>query len=228
MSGVFITGTDTGCGKTSVGCALAAEIRARGHKLAVLKPVETGCEERDGDRRAEDALALAEAADDRRSAEQVCPYRFALPAAPTVAARAEGAEIELETIQRAYRGACEAAEIVLVEGAGGALVPVTESCDMLALASLLELPLLLVARAALGTINHTRLTLEAARQRGQQVLGVVISHTEPALTAADRANLDALISELGDRCLGELHHGDRQLTPASGFQTVLAQLTSSF
>ena len=225
MSGLFVTGTDTGCGKTSVACVLARALRARGRKVAVLKPIETGCEIEEGERIASDASALAAAADDARAAEEICPYRFLMPAAPNVAARDEGATIELERLERAYRSAAESAEVVIVEGAGGALVPILDSFDMLDLARLLGLPLLVVARAALGTINHTRLTLEAAQSRGLSVLGVVISHTTPELSRADRANLNALLERLGPLCLGELDHAALELRPHDGFGGLLAQLS---
>jgi len=220
LSGLFVTGTDTGCGKTSVACVLAQALRSAGRTVAVLKPVETGCEAGV----ATDAVALARAAGDHRSLDDVCPYRFALPAAPNVAARAEQADIDLARIERAYRAARDQADAVLVEGAGGALVPVTDQCDMLGLVRRLELPLLVVARATLGTINHSLLTLEAARARGLEVLGLVVSHTEPVLSDSDHANLQALLEVLGPLYLGELLHGAGQLKPASGFESVLSRL----
>jgi dethiobiotin synthetase len=207
VSAIFVTGTDTGCGKTAVACALARSVRAAGLRVRVLKPIETGCE----DGRAADALALAEAAQDDAPLERLCPYRFALPAAPEVAARAEGVAIELERIDAALGLARRDADLVIVEGAGGLLVPISGELDMAGLATRLGLPLLVAARASLGTINHTLLTLEAARARELRVVGVVISHTTSALSPADRRNLDLLLGRLPVPLLGELGFGQKLL-----------------
>lgn len=203
MNGLFIAGTDTGCGKTAVGCALAAAARARGLRVRVLKPIETGC----GPAGPADALALAAAAGDARPVAELCPYALALPAAPQAAAAAAGVAIELERIIAAYRAACRGADLVLVEAAGGLRVPISAGLDMSGLARALELPVLLVARAALGTLNHTQLTLEAAARDGLHVVGVLVSHTAPELPAAERANLDLLPGLLRVPFLGELRHG---------------------
>ena len=205
---LFITGTDTGCGKTAVGCALARTLRRAGHRVRVLKPVETGCAPHPAD-----ALALAAAADDASPLERLCPYRLRLPASPAVAARAEGGDgamVRLEPIRSALEAARRDADIVLVEGAGGLLVPLAPGLDMAALAAELDLPLLVVARASLGTHNHTLLTLEVARTRGLAVSGVAVSHTQAALSSAERANLNHLIATLPAEFLGELEHGAEQ------------------
>lgn len=210
MSAVFVTGTDTGCGKTAVACALARTVRATGRRVRVLKPIETGCEHGVP----ADARALAEAAGDDAPLERLCPYRLALPAAPEVAARAEGMSIDVARIEAALARARNDADLVIVEGAGGLLVPVTADLDMAGLARRLGLPLLVAARAALGTINHTLLTLEAAGARELRILGVVVSHTNPALAAADRRNLDLLLERLPVPFLGELPF-DGKVLPAS-------------
>ena len=189
MKGLFVTGTDTGCGKTTVACAIARAAREAGQRVRVLKPVETGCV----DGVPADATALGEAAGDERPLEELCPYRLALPAAPEIAARQERVEIDPDALQRAFASAADGADLVLVEGAGGLRVPIRAGLDMAELALLFGLPLLVVARAALGTINHTLLTLEAAKLRRLRVALVVFSHTEPALSDADRANLDLLL-----------------------------------
>ena len=189
MKGLFVTGTDTGCGKTTVACAIARAAREAGQRVRVLKPVETGCV----DGVPADATALGQAASDERPLEELCPYRLALPAAPEIAARQERVEIDPDALQRAFASAADGADLVLVEGAGGLRVPIRAGLDMAELALLFGLPLLVVARAALGTINHTLLTLEAAKLRRLRVALVVFSHTEPALSDADRANLDLLL-----------------------------------
>lgn len=216
MSAFFVTGTDTACGKTRVACALARALRESGRRVRVLKPVETGCREHGGRLVPEDALALAAAAGDDAPADRLCPYALPLAAAPEVAARAAGIAIGFERIAAAFETARADADALVIEGAGGILVPVAPGIDMAELARRLELPLVIVARAALGTINHTLLTLEAARARGLRVLGVAISHTEPELPAASMRNLEALRAQLarsGVECLGELAHGADRMAP---------------
>ncbi len=200
MGGVFVTGTDTGVGKTVVACALARGLRAAGVDVGVMKPVETGVPASGP----EDALALRAAAGVDDPIELVCPLRFGLPAAPLVAARAEGREASLAPIREAFAALAKRHALMLVEGAGGLLVPFDERTDMADLARTLELPVLIVARTALGTINHTRLTLEAADARGLDVLGVVLSHAQGPLSGADAENLDCLRERLGPRLIGEV------------------------
>ncbi len=224
MNGIFLTGTDTGCGKTCVGVALAGAARAGGLRVRVLKPVETGCEERDGDPVPADAIRLAEAAGDCRELERICPYRLRAAAAPDVAARQEGIEIDPARIEKAYREAAAGADLVLVEGAGGLLVPLASGLDMAGLAQRIGCPLLLVARARLGTLNHTLLSLEAAHARRLGVVGVVVSQTTPEFPAAERANLASLLARLPVPFLGELPFGARRLVPELDPGTLLAAL----
>jgi len=200
MRGVFITGTDTGVGKTFVACALARGLREAGVDVGVMKPVETGVPTEGP----EDARALRAAAGVEDPIERICPLRFALPAAPEAAARAEGREASLEPIELAFRELATEHAFMLVEGAGGLLVPFAAGLSMADLARTLGLPLLIVARASLGTINHTLLTLEAAEARELEVLGVVVSHSTGALSQADERNLDVLRRALGPRLVGEV------------------------
>lgn len=200
LAGLFVTGTDTGVGKTVVACALARALRARGRGVGVLKPCETGV----GAEGPLDALALRAAAGVDDALGEVCPERFALPAAPSVAAAAEGKAVDLERIRAAARRLRARHEILLVEGAGGLLVPLAPGFAMADLAVELGLPLLVAARAELGTINHTLLTLEAAERRGLALAGVVISHSRGALSEADTRNLAGLRAALGERLVGEL------------------------
>lgn len=198
--GVFVTGTDTGVGKTVVACELIRGLRGRGIETGVIKPIETGV----GADGPADAIALRHACGARDPIGDVCPQQFRLPAAPSVAAAAAGRRVDLSAITTAYERVRRGCDFVVAEGAGGLLVPIDDRFDMLDLARELRLPALLVARAALGTINHTRLSLEVARQRGLEVVGVVISHADGVLTAADAANLTALRELLDDRLLGEM------------------------
>jgi dethiobiotin synthetase len=212
VTGVFVTGTDTGCGKTAVACALARALRAAGFRVRVLKPIETGCARSPDDSLVPaDALALAAAAGDDAPVERLCPYRFELPAAPEAAASQIGVSIDIARIREALALAAKDADLVIAEGAGGLLVPIGAGLDMAGLAAQLDLPLVVVGRAALGTINHSLLTLEVARARGLAVAGFAVSHTAPHLSAADRRNLDLLLARLPVPFLGELAHGAEHL-----------------
>ncbi|UCE87739.1 MAG: dethiobiotin synthase [Deltaproteobacteria bacterium] len=221
--GVFVTGTDTGVGKTVVACALLRGLRARGIDAGALKPVETGVH---GDRPS-DALALRAASGDADPLSDVCPQRFALPAAPTVAARAENAAVHLEAIRGAHGRQAKRHAFLVIEGAGGLLVPAADGLTMADLAREFAVPLLVVARAALGTINHTRLTLEAAARRGLDVAGVVISHSTGRLPAAEAANLALLREGLQDLLVGEipaLREGREPADSAIEFGSLLQRL----
>jgi dethiobiotin synthetase len=198
--GFFVSGTDTGVGKTLFACALVRAMRRRGLDVGVMKPIETGV----GAQGPLDAQALRDAAQSHADLDEICPQRFALPAAPTVAAASEGRSVALDAIRAAFARLRRRHAWLVVEGAGGLLVPAAPDFSMADLVAELELPLLIVCRASLGTINHTLLTLEAARARHLTVAGVVISHSEGVLSAADQANLQALREDLGTALLGEL------------------------
>jgi dethiobiotin synthetase len=198
--GLFVTGTDTGVGKTLVSCALIRGLRDRGLDVAAMKPIETGV----GPAGPLDAIALREAAGASDLLTDVCPQQFALPAAPNVAAAAECRAVDLAAITSAFGRLSAGRDLVVVEGAGGLLVPIAEGFGMLELARRLGLPALIVARAALGTINHTLLTLQAAEIGKLDVIGVVISHSGGELSHADSANLAELRRELSGRLVGEV------------------------
>jgi dethiobiotin synthetase len=203
---IFVTGTDTGCGKTTVGRAIGAALRRRGVAVAAFKPIETGCEEREGRRRvAADAEALARAAGSELAPELLCPVRLAMPASPERAAAAEGREVDLDAIAAAWGEVRRGADFVVVEGAGGLLVPITATETMADLPTRLGLPVLIVARDALGTVNHTLLTIEAARARRLRLAGVVFS--APSAPGAEPLDNAAAVAAHGRvRLLGALPH----------------------
>lgn len=198
--GFFVSGTDTGAGKTVAACGLVRALRARGIDTGAMKAMETGV----GPEGPLDGLALQAAAGGHDPLEDVCPLRFALPASPDIAAASEGRRIDLDLLDEAFDRLASRHAAVVVEGAGGLLVPVVPGVDMVDLARRLRLPIVLVARSALGTINHTRLSLEAVEARGLDVAGVVISHATGVLSEADAANLDGLRRRLGERLIGEI------------------------
>ena len=189
---LFITGTDTGVGKTVATAAIGWTLAASGRRVAVLKAVQTGvAADEPGD--AEFVLAALNSA---QSPATACPYRLRAPTAPLVAARAEGVEIDLDCIRETFAALRASYDEVLVEGAGGLLVPLLDGLNMADLAATLGLPIVIVARPGLGTINHTLLTIEAARARGLAVLGIVLSGWPPSPDLATRTN-PALICALG-------------------------------
>jgi dethiobiotin synthetase len=175
MTGYFVTGTDTGVGKTYVTAAMARLARSSGKRVFAFKPVETGCSVADGERRGEDQDTLTEAAGSWQTGDLRGLYRLLRPAAPHVAARDEGVVIDLGLIARTVERGAAQADVVLVEGAGGWRVPVTAEHDMAALACELGFPVIIVARATLGTLNHTLLTIEAVERDGCSLAAVVMS-----------------------------------------------------
>lgn len=172
--GLFITATDTGVGKTIVTAALARALRLRGVNVGVMKPVTSGCEERNGELVSEDAELLAWAAGVECD-EDVALYRLRAPIAPVDAAKLDGVRIDFARIAESYQRLAAKHDFILVEGAGGLMVPLNGGLLIADLATHLQLPLLVVARPGLGTINHTVLTCFCASQMGHEVKGVIIN-----------------------------------------------------
>ena len=195
MIGYFVTGTDTNVGKTHVTCALARRAVARGRRVFAFKPIETGCSPGpDGELAGSDQQLLWEAAGQWQSGPLRGVYRFKQPAAPLVAAESEHATIDLDLVLRTAREGAriEGVSLTLVEGAGGWRVPITPDADMSSLARGLGLPVLVVARAGLGTINHSLLTIEAGLRDGLTVAAVVLSERpedDPEMTQSNRAQI---------------------------------------
>lgn len=173
--GIFITGTDTGVGKTVFSAALARLLTNRGINVGVMKPVTAGCTERDGRLVSDDAELLAWSAGIEMS-QEIAPYLLKEPIAPSAAAEMEHVKIEFSRILAAYHRLCEEHDFVIVEGAGGLMVPLAGGLLLADLVKLLDLPLLVVARPNLGTVNHTILTCFVARELGLEVKGTIISN----------------------------------------------------
>jgi dethiobiotin synthetase len=222
VTGLFVTGTDTGVGKTHVACGLAQALRSQGVSVGVLKPVETGVAP---DAEAgPDGLALREAAGCDDPVDLTCPYRLALPASPLAAARAEGQEVSLERIRAAFAILAERHAVALVEGAGGWAVPYAPGVDTAEVAAACGLPVLVVARRALGTVNHTRLTVEAVRRAGLSVTGVVLNGPTPEGDPSAAAN-GALIAELTGV---PVHDGPPWGGPPALAEAAFAEMAQSF
>jgi dethiobiotin synthetase len=197
--GLFVVGTDTGVGKTAVACALARIAHRSGKTFVPFKPVETGCSPDPAD-----ARALWLAADQPVPVEQVVRYTFPLPAAPSVAATAAGITVDiLSIVDRAASLRSQGAGL-LVEGAGGLLVPFAGTSTTVDIALCLALPLLLVGRAALGTINHCCLATNEIRRRGLALAGIILVETSPGSHDPKLDNLRQIELISGVRPLGVL------------------------
>lgn len=172
---IFVTGTDTGVGKTFVAGALANWFRLRGFRVAVLKPVATGCVRRREGLVSEDAEFLAACADARFPLDLICPQRYEEPLAPSVAAERAGVPLDWSAIDRSIRLMSAESDVMIVEGVGGIMVPMDASNTVLDMAVWLRSPTVVVARPSLGTINHTLLTLGALESADVSVAGVIIN-----------------------------------------------------
>jgi dethiobiotin synthetase len=207
MRGFFVTGTDTGVGKTHVAVALTRYLRGRGLRVFGFKPIETGCPaDESGERLGDDQRALCEAAGSWQRGELRGLYRLATPVAPLVAARQEGVTLELARVAEVGRTGSAEADVTVVEGAGGWRVPITDTEDMASLARLLGLPVVVVGRATLGTINHTLLTVEAIQRDQCRIAGVVLSRRPED----DRAFAEENVAEISRRWRGTacIYDGD--------------------
>jgi dethiobiotin synthetase len=171
---LFVTGTDTGAGKTFVTAAIAQRATALGKKVFAFKPIETGCERKNGRRIGPDQEIISAAAGDWQTGELRGIYQLVHPLAPSVAARAESVEIDLNRIVEVSNSVSDA-DVVVVEGAGGWRVPITEEHDMSSLAKRLDAEVVIAARAGLGTINHSLLTIEAVERDGLKIAALVLS-----------------------------------------------------
>lgn len=202
MSGaLLVTGTDTGVGKTVVAAGLAAALRRRGVDAGVMKPFASGA--RRG--RSEDAERLRAAAGVEDPLDLINPVLFRLPLAPSVAARLEGRTVDVAAARAAFRTLSRRHDRLVVEGVGGLLVPIRARWTVAHWARAWRLPLLVVARPALGTINHTALTVHAARSFGLRVLGLVVNHhARTRAGLAERTNPAALAAETGVPVLAEI------------------------
>lgn len=193
--GLFVTGTDTGVGKTLVACALLGAFTARGLTAVGMKPVACGMEPAAGILVNDDVERLIAASNVRAPREHVNPYCFAPPIAPHIAAANEGVVIELDRIVSSFHALAALAQLVVVEGVGGFRVPLGTNTDTAQLAARLALPVVLVVGLRLGCLNHALLTLESIAARGLKLTGWVANHVDPKMDAADQnvRALEALI-----------------------------------
>lgn len=214
LPGLLVTGTDTGVGKTRIAAAIAGLLAGKGLRVGVLKPVATGAARVGGGWRVDDAEVLREAIGGAVPIERVAPLVFEAPLAPPVAARLGGGTLSAEAVREAVRDALawweNRAELMIVEGVGGLLCPLAEGATVADLATWLDHPLVVVARRGLGTLNHTLLTVEAARRRALRVAGVVLNGAEPtADPLAEATNAGELARRLdGVALLADVPHAE--------------------
>jgi dethiobiotin synthetase len=225
VRGVFVTGTDTGAGKTVVAAALAAALHSAGRRVAAFKPAVTGLDEAPDPDWPPDHELLAAAAGGLEPG-RVAPHAFGAPLSPHLAAELAGAPLHPAALVAAARAAGAGADVLVAEGVGGLLVPLTPGYTVRDLAVDLGLPLVVAARPGLGTINHTLLTLEAARGAGLAVRAVVMTPWPAQPGAMERSNRETVASLGGVEVLGlaPVARGDAALLAAAGADAGLDRL----
>jgi len=205
IRGIFVTGTDTNVGKTWIAAGLTAALRQRGLKAGYFKPVQSGCPAEGGRLIPTDARLARELAALPESLDLLTPIALRLPLAPGVAAAREGVKVDLERVAASFRELAERYNFLVVEGAGGLYVPLVDTKFLvLDLARWLQLPLLVVARAGLGTINHTALTVLAARHAGLVVAGVILNRGSATPGLAEQTNPAVIEALTGVSILGKV------------------------
>ena len=201
MPRLFVTGTDTGVGKTRIAAALCAAYAARGKRVAAMKPVATGCVQTSAGLRNEDALALLAAMTVRAAYGDVNPYAFEPGIAPHIAAMEAGCSIDFDRLNGCYERLCRQSDVIIVEGAGGWLAPLDATRTFADLAVRWQLDVILVVGLRLGCLNHALLTAEAIEARGLKLVGWVGNSVDPDFERRE-ANTDSLRSRLAANCLG--------------------------
>ena len=205
MFTVYITGTDTGIGKTLASCALLHALRGHGLRVAGMKPVASGCEMIDGQWKNADALALQAAGEPGIAYADINPFALEHPLAPELAARDAGIEIDLPAILAAHARLAEQADALIIEGVGGWAAPLSASLMQADLVRALRLPVLLVVGLRLGCLNHALLSARAIAADGAHLAGWIASHVDPAMERVDD-NLAMLRERLPAPCWGVLPH----------------------
>ncbi len=206
MNGFFITGTDTGVGKTLVAVALTRALVARGLRVAVMKPVAAGAVPTADGPRNDDALELLAASNVPATYEDVNPWLLSTPASPHLAARADGVSITDGPVLAAQARLAAASDMLVVEGAGGWLAPISETRTMADIAEKLALPVILVVGMRLGCLNHALLTCEAIRARGVRFAGWIANRLPASMALLDE-NIETLSRRFGKAPLGSVPAG---------------------
>ena len=203
MKHFYVTGTDTGIGKTIASTSLLLALRSSGLRAVGMKPVASGCARADTGWHNEDALALLEASDPRPDYADLNPYALPLPLAPEIAAREAGVEIELRKIVSAFERLQSLADAIVVEGVGGWLAPLSATLDQFDVVRVLRLPVVMVVGMRLGCLNHARLTARAIADDGCELVGWIANHVDPDMERQDE-NFELLRARLQTPCWGRL------------------------
>ena len=203
MKAIFITGTDTGVGKTAISASLAAFLSLRKEiNVGVMKPFESGLSRTDRDTSTCDARFLKEASGTSDTLDEISPYTFEAPLAPEAAAKLENVVIDIDMVNGTFQGLLKRHDVLVVEGAGGVLVPIDTGffyCDLI---KAWDIPVIIVSRLGLGTINHTLLTNVFLQSMGISVLGVILNDTEGVNDIAAKTNPEMLRQYLNVPILG--------------------------
>jgi dethiobiotin synthetase len=207
MKTLFITGTDTGVGKTTIAACLSAFLSLRENlNVGVMKPFESGISKRNKDLLPWDAICLREASGSSDDLDDINPYMFEAPLAPEVAANLEHIQIDLDIVDIIYKKIAERHDIVIVEGAGGVLVPIKKDFYYADLMERWNVPAIIVSRIGLGTINHTLLTCSYLQSRGIKIIGLILNNNDGSDDLASQTNPEALKSHLNVPILGVFPH----------------------
>jgi len=205
MFSAYVTGTDTGIGKTLASCALLHALRGHGLRAAGMKPVASGCERIDGEWRNADALALLAAGEAGIPYADINPFALEHPLAPELAARDAGVEVSLQPILASHARLSDHADALIIEGVGGWAAPLSASLMQADLVRTLRLPVLLVVGLRLGCLNHALLSARAIAADGAHLAGWIASHVDPDMERVED-NIEMLRARLPAPCWGVLPH----------------------
>lgn len=226
--GIFVTGTDTGVGKTVVSASLALQMKRQGYTVGVMKPVETGIS--NAGMAQSDAVRLQAIVESDDALAAICPFLFELPLAPLAAAQAERRQIDPAIIYKVYRLLSRQYDYLVMEGVGGIHVPLAPNIDVLDLIVQMKLPVVVVGRSRLGGINHALLTVEAVRRRKIPIAAIVLNQTEPGRSKLDRlqerTTVEILRKKAGVPVLGPLPYRSELSRQFRRSVTRLAQSTA--
>ncbi len=217
IKGVFITGTDTGVGKTYVASGIARALTCAGIDVGVMKPAETGCRKHLGQLIPSDATCLMKSAGVHDPLDLVNPFRFSRPLAPSLAAQLDGKIVAPQKIINAFDRLARKHDFMIVEGAGGIMVPLAETYLYLDLAADIHLPVVIVARPGLGTINHTLLTITALKKHRLKIAGVVINYASDGKEGLAETTSPAVIKAIsGIKIMGIVYYGSKSFEKIAG------------
>ncbi|MDY6968473.1 MAG: dethiobiotin synthase [Spirochaetota bacterium] len=223
--GIFITGTDTEVGKTVVAAGLAAALSSKGIDIGVMKPVASGAVMGDNGLISEDVQFLVNSIDSKDELNLINPVTLELPLAPLIASRLKGLDIDVNIIIEAFEKLCQRHDFLIVEGIGGILVPIKKNYYVVDMIKDMNIPIIVVARPQLGTLNHTLLTIEQARYKGLEVRGFIINnYDEENAGFADKTNPQLLMELSNIPLLGVLPHFPNLNTTTNALKNLKEQI----